>query len=110
MTCLEVLFSTDASELVYKLSERIAFFLGEETSSRRRIFDIIRNTYKIRSKVVHGDSVATKDLEKARDTSHEVDQIIRQIGIKILSDSELKARFNGKKEDLEQYLLGLVIG
>ena len=110
MTSLEVLFSTDNSELVYKLSERIAFFLGEDASSRRTIYGIIRNAYKIRSKVVHGDPVAAKDIEKARNTSNEVDQIVRQIGLKILRDSELKARFNGKKEDLEQYFLGLVIG
>ena len=54
--------------------------------------------------------MAAKDLEKARDISNEVDQIVRQIGLKILSDAELKARFNEKKEDLEQYFLGLVIG
>ena len=110
MTTLEVLFGTDTSELVYKLSERVAFFLGDDASTRRRIFDIVRNAYKIRSKVVHGDAVAAKDVEKARGTSIEVDQLVREVGLKILLDSELKARFNGKKENLEEYFTELVMG
>jgi Apea-like HEPN len=110
MTTLEVLFGTDTSELVYKLSERVAFFLGEDASTRRRIFDTVRNVYKIRSKVVHGDAVAAKDMEEARDTSNEVDQLVREVGLKILSDAELKVRFNGRKENLEEYFIELVMG
>jgi Apea-like HEPN len=110
MTTLEVLFGTDPSELVHKLSERVAFFLGEDAPSRRRIFDIVRNAYKIRSKIVHGDAVAAKDIEKARDISSEVDQLVRKVGLKILADPELKERFNRNKENLEEYFTELVMG
>jgi hypothetical protein len=48
-------------------------------------------------------------MEKARGTSNEVDQLVREVGLKILSDADLKARFNGRKENLEEYFIELVM-
>src|SRR5205814_574151 len=73
MTCLEILFSNDASELAHKLSERIACFLATDPKQRKAIFGTIKRAYNIRSKVVHGDVVTAKHLEESDTMSQQVD-------------------------------------
>ena len=54
MTCLEIMFSTEAAELTHRLSERVAFFLRREPTERLAVYKSLRRAYDIRSKVVHG--------------------------------------------------------
>ncbi len=63
-TCLEGLFSTTEQELSFRLSLRVAHFLGETIAERRKLFTETREIYKYRSKLVHGAPIA-KDSEQA---------------------------------------------
>ena len=51
----ELFFSADSSEIVHKLSERIAFFLTNNAEQRIKIYKCVKDAYNIRSKLMHGD-------------------------------------------------------
>jgi hypothetical protein len=106
MTCLEILFSTDAAELTHKLSERVALFLGETSSERREIFSTMKRAYSIRSKVVHGATLSDKDEVEAIAVAGSVDQLMRRVFLKVISSPETSAQFD--RINLDDYFLGLL--
>ena len=59
---LEAMFLTgsEKSELSYRLSVRIATFLGNSSEDKNHIFSDIRKAYKTRSDIVHGDSAVNQ--------------------------------------------------
>jgi hypothetical protein len=46
-SAFETLFTTDAAELAHKLSERVAFFLGERGYNRLAVYATIKSAYAI---------------------------------------------------------------
>ena len=59
---LEALFLPDTQEeLSYRIALRLAAFCGDEGDSRIRYFDDARESYKARSRVIHGRAVARLD-------------------------------------------------
>lgn len=72
----EALVLTDGNaELQYRAALRIARFVGDGKEARKAAFDQARESYKIRSKVVHGESVPEASLEK---TVRETRDLARQ--------------------------------
>jgi len=58
MICLENLFLKGTEqELSYKLSMRMAHLLGEDVKERVRIFELAKDAYRLRSKIVHGTDI-----------------------------------------------------
>lgn len=59
MVALEALFSVsgESSEISYKLSNRIATLLGNNTEERKKFRKEFRDFYNIRSRVIHGDFI-----------------------------------------------------
>lgn len=55
MISFESLFLTNEKNLGLKLSLRAAVLLAKENDKREKIYRNLRNTYKIRNKVVHGE-------------------------------------------------------
>ena len=45
------------NELRYRLSLRVAFFIGKSHDERRKIFEITQFAYDLRSSIVHGDEI-----------------------------------------------------
>lgn len=54
---LECLFTSDNTEVTHKVAERFARFIGKDFEDRKRLFKLVKDTYKIRSKAVHGQVV-----------------------------------------------------
>ena len=108
-TCLEILFSTDSSEISHKLAERVALFLGRTFEERKQLFNCVKRLYSVRSKVVHGDVFSKASLRRLREISLEADNLLRQILRLILDSEELCALFEGTKEAREEYLIDLVL-
>ncbi|KJF91902.1 HEPN domain-containing protein [Photobacterium leiognathi] len=102
-SAFESLFSTDNSELTHKLSERVAFFLKDFGFNPVEVFDDLKSFYVIRSKVTHGDSLKTNKEQSLSSLSQKCDNYLRVTLNIILSDSELMALFDGKKEPFEQF-------
>ena len=55
ITAIEALLLEDSSELKYRLSLYAAVLLGHNYETRNKIFNTLKKSYDIRSKVVHGD-------------------------------------------------------
>ncbi|NMP02234.1 hypothetical protein HHE94_05825 [Pseudoalteromonas arctica] len=100
----ESLFSTDKSELTHKLSESVALFLKDFNFNPIEVFDDIKSFYAIRSKVTHGGSLKSQKEKSLSDLSQKCDNYLRIILNIIISDNELMALFDGKKELIEQYI------
>ncbi len=55
---LEALFSQQINaELRYRISLRIAYFLGKTADARRKIFERAKESYDCRSSIVHGEPI-----------------------------------------------------
>ncbi|ROS05721.1 hypothetical protein EDC56_1271 [Sinobacterium caligoides] len=108
-SALESLFSTDSSELVHKLSERIAIFLKDYGYDPCDIFDEIKSFYGIRSKVTHGDSIQPKKIDKIPNLSVRCDELTRVILNIILNNDEVLKVFDGKKDDFEKHFKNILL-
>lgn len=106
----ESLFSTEASELTHKLSERVAIFLKNFGFDAMSVFDDMKSFYQIRSKVTHGDSIQiTKESELPK-LSVKCDDYLRKIINSILNDSNLQQLFDGNKSIFENHFKKLLLG
>lgn len=81
MIALEALFSSDARELRYRLSLRVAVFLGKNDTEREEILQFMKKAYDARSEIVHGGifkpfRVESKTYDLTR-TSHQLGEITR---------------------------------
>ncbi len=106
---LESLFTTGNNEVTYKLSNRMAWFLEKDDSSKRlQLFNKIKTAYDIRSGVVHG-----KKFVKAEELLlvNEIHSLVRDILLKIFLDKEILIMFSDNSEKrLTLYFNRLVMG
>ena len=76
VTLLEILFLPEASgELKYRLSIRCAKLLGKNKEDIKKVFELIRLCYDIRSNIVHTGKISAgnkKQLKKAGLSLHEL--------------------------------------
>ena len=101
MSILECLFSADANEVVHKVSERTAYFVGENKADRITIFKVIKGAYDVRSKFVHGQKIKQQP-DPLRNISIKVDDITRRVLTKIILSEHVI--FLEKDEHLAKYL------
>ena len=100
MSLLEALFLSQGTEISHKLGERTALFLGGDTESKIKNYDIIKSAYDIRSKFMHGD-ILKKTNESLINISTNVDSLIRKILIKAINEESNLFKLN--QEDFEGY-------
>lgn len=109
-TCFEALFSTDNAELTHKLSERLAFFAKTEPVERLTLYREIREAYKFRSTVVHGDRITTKKRNAMNHSVQVCDTTFRLIINKIYETEGLRQEFLSNNENLEQFFTDIIFG
>jgi hypothetical protein len=109
-SALETLFTTEATELAHKLSERVAFFLGERGYDRWAVFSTIKNAYNVRSKLVHGDTLKAAQIEELHLISQQCDNYLRLILTSIFENVELKKVFDSEPGAIEEYFARLIFG
>ncbi|UKS57752.1 HEPN domain-containing protein [Exiguobacterium acetylicum] len=90
-TLLEILLSTDNTEVSHKISERLSLLLGETYDEKLKIYSFIKKAYAIRSSVYHGSNLPKKGSDEIslKKTSREFDEYVRRLYLKIISDSEI---------------------
>lgn len=95
---LESLFGPEqaAGEIVYKLSQRIAFFLSEDRSKAREIYKTAKNGYGYRSAIVHG---RWKEKKESQTLLAEVETIVRESLLRLLLNDDLLKVFASKNRD-----------
>lgn len=110
MTCLEVLFSNDASELSHKLSERVAWFVGKGPEDRKEVYSLLKRAYGVRSKVVHGDALSPALIGAIETISGDIDNMLRLVFLRVVQSLETTEFFESSTQQLEDYFLNLVLG
>lgn len=108
-TALETLFSTSNSELSHQLSERVAYFLGESDADRVRQYRETKRAYSYRSKFVHGSTVKPSKRSELKASLIHCDSVLRKAIRTILEDEEVKNRFSDNSQELDAYMLELIL-
>ena len=104
---MEAIFGpTDPRETTYRLSQRVAFFLGENRKEIINMFRITKKSYSWRSKIVHGLRLIKLSDDESIRISYDLQEIMRKAILAILQNKELVVEIDGKRR--EQFLDGLV--
>ena len=99
---LECLFSSESNEVTQKVSERVAFYIGNNSMERQGIFMTIKDAYNLRSKYFHGQELISKHqiVDNLKLLSLKMDYLLRKIFTKIiLEDSAIFNETNQNKFD-----------
>jgi len=108
IVALESVYSTSNIEVAYSLSQRLAWFLGKDYTERATYFEKAKKCYRIRSQIVHGDTVQG-DLRKEVDSLMvDLEKMTRLTLSRILLDDRLIGMFLDKKK-LKNYFSALTL-
>jgi|ERR1017187_1735403 hypothetical protein len=110
VSCLETLFSTDTSELAHKLAERVAWFVGEDKTTRMEVFASMKRVYTVRSKVIHGDVPKKGEGEKLVIEAKSADNLLRKVINKIYGHPENASLFSSDRQTFDDHFAQLVLG
>ncbi|MBY8908216.1 hypothetical protein K6L05_00260 [Salinicoccus roseus] len=97
ISAVESLVSSNRESLVMQVSERVPKLLGGSSAAKIHIHDKLREAYNIRSKYVHGDKVSKQVVSKLDEISINVDEILRNLLIKIIYDYQEIKGFNERE-------------
>lgn len=98
---LESLFGPDnPSETTYRLSQRVGFFLGATANEAKQIAESVRESYKWRSKIVHGLRLSKLDADKSMSLLLQLESFVRRSLVTILHSAPLVAAFNGRDREV----------
>lgn len=95
MISFESFFVNDNTEISYKLPLRVATFLREFYKTKF-VFDFIKKSYNLRSKIIHGSILKPKDL-KINDNTYSIKEI--NLVLRELMDNALNeyvSRYNNQ--------------
>ncbi len=106
----ELLFPADSSEIIHKLSERIAFFLTNNAEQRIKIYKCVKDAYNIRSKLMHGDYLKSPLFNRIQEVANNCDSLIRVLMYSILSYKEVRTIFLMDNVQKNEYFERLVFG
>jgi hypothetical protein len=116
MPIYESLFTTDSSEVTYKIAIRAAVYLGGTYSEKVAAYKLLKKAYAVRSAIFHGGTL-TKKQGKSKsipippnelsDLSIEVDNLTRKILTKVINEG--LPLFLETKENLENHFLDLLL-
>ncbi|HVW12577.1 MAG TPA: hypothetical protein VHB54_02075 [Mucilaginibacter sp.] len=87
MNILECLFSdTSQGDIIHKISERVAFYIGESFNERIGIFKKIKEAYVLRSKYFHGQKLDHKIYNDVTlpELATDIDNLMRSVLIKVI--------------------------
>jgi hypothetical protein len=106
---VESLFGpTDGREVTFRISQRLALFLGENREEALSFFKTAKANYGWRCKAVHGLRLGRLSAEKSLVLMNELENIVRLSLRRILGDPAVQGQF--ESDNRERYLDGLAFG
>ena len=97
---LESLFGPKSpNEITYRLSTRLANFLGNNKDEKIELYEKAKLGYKWRSRTVHGLRLDKLKSDQSGELLFEAENLVRNALIKIISNEELIKRFNGPNRE-----------
>ncbi len=109
-TAFESLAGSSDSELTHQLSERVAYLLGGTVDDRLTIYRTMKKAYRIRSQVVHGESIDTKKQAEIVTLSVALDEYLRKILAGILRCDELQNLFFMSPDSFRDAMNAMILG
>ncbi len=105
---LEAMYGPDQpQEITFRISYRCMAFLSKNKNEAHRLFNIIKEGYKWRSKVVHGRQLNKLTTEVSERISHDIESVLRRSFNKVFSSADYINIFNSAERD--KYLDELLI-
>jgi hypothetical protein len=103
---MESLFGPeDGREIAFRLSQRVALFLEEESTKAQDVFKQVKEGYRWRSKIVHGLRVSKPKEGEVDKLLSELEGLLRRVLVATLSEETTAEMFDGKGR--EEFLDGL---
>ncbi|UPK45270.1 HEPN domain-containing protein [Paenibacillus pabuli] len=113
---LECLFNTGSGEVTHMVCERTSLFLAGDLETRIKNYQLIKIAYDIRSKFIHGHQDMTskrKTKESLQQISEELDSLIRQLMVLVITEKREILRLNNSKNEdknsINQMFLELIL-
>jgi hypothetical protein len=104
--CFESLFASSADSISHRVSERAGLLIGTSGPNSRQIYADVREVYKARSTVVHGDPIKQRDIPGLRQVAFKGDAHLRQAIRKILESPHLLTLFStNNSKTIDQFFL-----
>ncbi|MFE4029325.1 hypothetical protein ACFX4N_24545 [Priestia sp. YIM B13551] len=101
---LECLFTIGHAEISHKISERVALMLGSTEQARIDLYNLVKNTYKHRSTLVHGQHFkGTEETLNLAAISVQLDSLLRHL---IQIDDPI---FHASDKEMEEYFTNLLL-
>lgn len=98
---LEALFSpSDNQELSHRVSENVAFFMCKGANETERIYQLVKKSYAIRSKVAHGSFKDFRGSPLPVNFLRDLNQLVRESILRI-ADLRAKGIYPGKLDLIE---------
>jgi hypothetical protein len=113
MACLECLFTSDASEISMKLTQRTTLFLGGDAATQHANKKTVSDAYNIRSIYLHGNNFEKKqktDLVTLQSISRKIDSIVRAVFIKMIEKPEMFLDDNNFDSKTKKYFEDIIYG
>jgi hypothetical protein len=96
----ECLLTSQGTEITHQVSERAALFIGGTAIRKKEIYDIVKNGYGIRSSYIHGSKI-TKTITELKKVSIELDNLTRELFLKVLEDDHIFTLIETKSKEKE---------
>lgn len=100
-TALECLFTTGTQEISHKISERVSILLGTSLESRKTLYEIVKDAYNYRSKLVHGQHIR-KEKKDLKSLSSQLDNILREL---ISEENEVFSKSDNEIDEFFKHLI-----
>ena len=104
---IESLLSTSRHELRYKISQRAAWLLGNDSKDKKDIFKKTKDIYDLRSTIVHGGALKQSDLTKLDELILLLEGYLRSAYVIILTDNKLFDIFMDTNK-IDDYFKGIM--
>ena len=110
ISSLESLFSVSPQELSFRLSLIVAKFLGKNIAGQKKLYKEVKNLYKIRSAISHGDKIYKSEESTAIALVEHWTPLAEELNrkcLRLIFERGLKKIFESN-ELLEKFLLELL--
>ena len=105
---LESIFSTSRHELKYRISQRVAFFLRDNSANRTEVYNNMKTIYNLRSNIVHGGVLKKKIIKQLKEYIPVLEEYLKLSIIKILESSDLIDTFSDNSK-IDKYFDRIIL-
>jgi len=102
---IEALLSTSNKWVAHQISDRVAKIIDGGSKERSKNYKFIKKVYTVRSQYVHGSGLG-KTLEALKESSKELDNIMRNLMKELFKHPEMATMNNG---DLDKWFENLTL-